>query len=217
MSEEKNENKMSKKQKIIISVLAAILLVISLGAFWDLYGKNFSYNCSKQSTALSTDSNAANVTNGTTANSESLTNSKGGQKGSKQGSKGGAASVGTSSANSSVSSAVYDSCINKTKDNPQCKDCCDCLSGADSATRTSCRNTCATHDFSANSNFITVTAPSVLGRNGDYSSALTQSTVKECKTYCENSMGLECGDYQHCRMACDNKWGVQPGPGGQQQ
>lgn len=107
------------------------------------------------------------------------------------------------------------SCINNTKDNPQCKDCCDCLSGADSAGRTACRNTCATHDFSQNSNYITVTAPSILGRTGDYSAALTQSTADSCKTYCENAMSLKCGDYQYCRMACDNKWGIQPGPSGQ--
>lgn len=107
------------------------------------------------------------------------------------------------------------SCINNTKDTPQCKDCCDCLNGADSTTRTSCRNTCATHDFTTNSSFITITSPSVLGKNGDYTSALTQTTANACKVYCENSMSLKCGDYQHCRMACDNKWGIKPGPSGQ--
>ena len=123
--------------------------------------------------------------------------------------------INTGSAASATLSTAANSCINNTKDNPKCKDCCDCLSGTDSAARTLCRNTCATHDFTKNSNFITVTVPSTLGKNGDYSKALSQTTVDKCKIYCENSMSLKCGDYQYCRMACDNKWGIEPGPSGQ--
>lgn len=57
MFEEKNENEtgkvsMSKKQKIIILILAVVFLVVLVGAFWDLYGKNLSYNCSQPSSAV---------------------------------------------------------------------------------------------------------------------------------------------------------------------
>ncbi len=98
-------------------------------------------------------------------------------------------------------------CINNTKDNPECKDCCDCLIGADSKARTMCRDTCAIHDFSKNSNFITVSAPSVLGPDGDYSVCVEKGSSNECKVCCENSIGLQCGDYRYCRTACNDKFG----------
>lgn len=99
------------------------------------------------------------------------------------------------------------SCIENTRDNPQCKDCCDCLAGVDSKTRTSCRDTCATHDFSKNSNFITVDAPSTLGPNGDYSICVAKANSAECKYCCENTIGISCGDYRFCRTACNNQFG----------
>lgn len=98
------------------------------------------------------------------------------------------------------------SCVNNTKDNSQCKDCCDCLSGVDSATRTSCRDTCAVHDFSTNNNVIIITVPSVLGKEGDYSVCVSKGSA-ECKTCCESQIGLSCGDYQYCRTACNNAFG----------
>ena len=78
------------------------------------------------------------------------------------------------------------SCINNTQNEGQCKDCCDCLDGVASL-RTICRDTCATHDFSANSNFIAVTAPSTLGPTGDYSAALNTGSEAACKLYCDGS------------------------------
>jgi hypothetical protein len=101
----------------------------------------------------------------------------------------------------------FNSCINNTKDNPECKDCCDCLAGADGKTRTECRNACARHDFSKNSDFITVPAPFVLGPNGNYSECIEKGSSCECKSCCEDSMGLLCGDYRHCRTACNNRYG----------
>lgn len=64
---------------------------------------------------------------------------------------------------------TYDSCINHTKDNPQCKDWCDCLAGTNSQTRTDCRDTCAVHDFSKNSNITSISVPSLSGPDGNYS------------------------------------------------
>jgi hypothetical protein len=117
---------------------------------------------------------------------------------------------------SSLSTGNFGSCINGTKDNPACKDCCDCLSGIDDATRTKCRDTCAVYDFSKNTKFITVTAPSVLGANGDYSKCTAKPNSGECKSCCEGSaasgaLGLQCGDYRHCRTACNNKFGNSTG------
>jgi len=217
MFEEKNENEvgkvsMSKKQKITISILAVVFLVLLVGAFWDLYGKNISYNCSQPSLATNNSVQVATPVANETTTSNNQVVKQTGQKGSKQGNKGNSATATTEATTSSANSAVYDSCVNKTKDNPQCKDCCDCLSGADSTTRTSCRNTCATHDFSTNSNFITITSPSVLGEKGDYSTCTNQASSGECKTCCENSMNLQCGDYRFCRTACNTKFGTTSGP-----
>jgi hypothetical protein len=109
--------------------------------------------------------------------------------------------------NSSISlDASFDSCINQTKDNPQCKDCCDCLSNSTSSERTACRDTCALHDFSENSNIISITVPSILGKEGNYSQCVAKGSI-ECKNCCENEIGLSCGDYQYCRTACNNAFG----------
>jgi sugar lactone lactonase YvrE len=43
---------------------------------------------------------------------------------------------------------TYESCINRTFDEPQCKDCCDCI--ADPEQRQACRDACAESDFSDN-------------------------------------------------------------------
>ena len=107
---------------------------------------------------------------------------------------------------SNFSDFSFNFCINNTKDNPQCKDCCDCLTGVDSETRTFCRDTCAAHDFSNNLNTTTITVPSVLGKNGNYSKCVDEGTLT-CKTCCENEIGLQCGDYQYCRTACNNAFG----------
>ena len=219
MLEEKNttesgKSKMSKKQKIVIAILAVIFLAVLVGAFWDLYGKKLlcNCNCSQQSSTADSNSQAANPTNNTGAAIENQATLKDGQKGNKQGTKNNATTTSNASSTTAANSATYDSCINKTKDNPECKNCCDCLSGANGETRTACRNTCATHDFSTNSNFITVSAPSVLGEKGDYSTCTNQASSGECKNCCESSMDLQCGDYRHCRTACNTKFGTTSGP-----
>jgi hypothetical protein len=61
-----------------------------------------------------------------------------------------------------------DVCVNNTRGEGECKDCCDSLD-AGGATRKACRDACPTHDFSQNTDFITVDAPSSLGPAGDYS------------------------------------------------
>jgi hypothetical protein len=119
-----------------------------------------------------------------------------------------------SSGNTSVSADIseYASCINNTTDAPECKDCCDCLEDSDGDTRTACRDTCAVHDFSGNSDFITVVAPSTLGATGDYSECVAEGSSGDCKACCEGSLGLMCGDYQYCRTACNEAFGTTSGP-----
>ena len=106
-----------------------------------------------------------------------------------------------------VRSSTSESCIGNTRDEPECKDCCDCLD-SDSVVRTACRDECAVHDFSGNSDFITVSAPSVLGLDGDYSECVDLGEERGCKICCEDSIELQCGDYRHCRTACNEAFGV---------
>ncbi|MBF0102788.1 MAG: SMP-30/gluconolactonase/LRE family protein [Desulfobacterales bacterium] len=98
------------------------------------------------------------------------------------------------------------SCNNNTTDEAQCKDCCDCID-ADAATRKACRDACIQHDFTQNSNFITVETVSVLGPNGDYSVAVSTGNEQSCKEYCDGSAELSCGDRRYCRDACNAKFG----------
>ncbi len=109
-----------------------------------------------------------------------------------------------------VYAATTDECINNTKDEPRCKDCCDCLD--DTAERLSCRDNCQTHDFSLNSDFITVDAPSSLGPDGDYSAALDLNTESACREYCDTSSELLCGDRRYCRDACNAKYTGEDDP-----
>lgn len=97
--------------------------------------------------------------------------------------------------------ATSETCINNTIDEGQCKDCCDCLD--DPTERKICRDACAANDFNANSDFITVDAPQVLGPDGDYSAAVAKGSERECKTYCDESDDLYCGDRRYCRDTCN--------------
>jgi hypothetical protein len=111
-----------------------------------------------------------------------------------------------SSSSEEIDSSTSESCIGNTRDEPECKDCCDCLD-SDSSVKTTCRDECAVSDFSGNSDFITVSAPSVLGLDGDYSECVSLGEERECKICCESSMELQCGDYRHCRTACNEAFG----------
>ncbi len=93
------------------------------------------------------------------------------------------------------------SCISNTVDEAECKNCCDCLDVP--GERQSCRDTCATHDFSDNSDFIFVDASSVLGPDGDYSLAVAAGSEQACKQYCDESEDIACGDRRYCRDVCN--------------
>lgn len=96
-------------------------------------------------------------------------------------------------------------CLHITSTESQCKNCCDCLD-TDGATRRSCRDSCADHDFSQSSDLTRVDAPSVLGADGDYSAALRGGTEQACKEYCDGSNELVCGDRHYCRNACNARF-----------
>lgn len=93
-------------------------------------------------------------------------------------------------------------CILQTKNNAECKDCCDCLEG-NATTRKNCRDACFTHDFSLNTNFITVSPLSVLGPQGDYSVCAGAGSEQACKECCDGSSSLSCGDRRFCRDVCN--------------
>ncbi|MCP4647620.1 MAG: hypothetical protein GY852_07780 [bacterium] len=103
---------------------------------------------------------------------------------------------------SESTSPDYESCIYNTQDEAQCKDCCDCLEG-DSDTRTNCRDECPTHEFSSNTNYIEVSAPSTLGPDGDYSICVDLGTEQACKQCCDGSEEFSCGDFRYCRDQCN--------------
>ena len=100
-----------------------------------------------------------------------------------------------------------DICLNQTGSEGQCKDCCDCLE--DASLRKACRDDCivkevTTGGFGNNTNLVTVDSPSELGPNGDYSEALSAGNESACKTYCDESDDLLCGDRKYCRDACNS-------------
>ncbi len=97
-------------------------------------------------------------------------------------------------------------CLNNTAGEGECKDCCDCLE--DPEERQACRENCmekagTTDGFSGNTDLVSIDAPSVLGPDGDYSTALSEANEQDCKTYCDESDDLECGDRRYCRDACN--------------
>jgi len=96
----------------------------------------------------------------------------------------------------------HEDCIDHTPDEGPCKDCCDCLEAA-GETRRKCRDECILHEFSLNSDFIIVDAPSVLGPDGDYSMCVQAGGEQDCKDCCDGSEGLACGDRRFCRDACN--------------
>ena len=106
---------------------------------------------------------------------------------------------------------TVETCTTNTTNESQCKNCCDCLD-VNAATRRSCREACAVHDFSLNSDFITVNAPSMLGPDGDYSAALNSGSEQACKEYCDGSDELACGDRHYCRDACNAASFMNSGP-----
>ncbi|WP_319550350.1 hypothetical protein [Desulfogranum marinum] len=96
-------------------------------------------------------------------------------------------------------------CPETARNESQCKTCCDCLE-TNGPTRRSCRDICADYDFGQDSGKVPIDAPSVLGEDGDYSTALNLGSEQACKEYCDGSDELACGDRHYCRDACNAKF-----------
>ena len=94
-----------------------------------------------------------------------------------------------------------DACVNNTRDEAECKDCCDSLD-ADGTARKACRDECPNHDFAQNTDFITIDVLSSLGPEGDYSACTTAGDERTCKECCDGSPDLQAGDRRFCRDAC---------------
>ncbi len=105
-----------------------------------------------------------------------------------------------------ASENTTDTCLNHTGSEPECKDCCDCLKNAEE--RQACRDACIAktqtgEGFDNNTDLITVEAPSVLGPDYDYITMIGLDNEADCKTYCDESSNLACGDRKYCRDACN--------------
>ena len=105
-------------------------------------------------------------------------------------------------------SLTADLCLNNTRAEGDCKDCCDSLS-ADGAARRACRDQCPAHDFTQNTNFILMNAPSSLGPQGDYSLCTAAGNEGACKDCCDSSSALQAGDRRFCRDTCAGKTSAQ--------
>jgi sugar lactone lactonase YvrE len=102
--------------------------------------------------------------------------------------------------------STTETCLNHTGNEGQCKDCCDCLE--DAKARKTCRDSCiakstSSTGFGNNTDLITINAPSSRGPRGDYSAATAAGNERDCKTYCDESDLLACGDRRYCRDTCN--------------
>ena len=102
-----------------------------------------------------------------------------------------------------------DDCLNRTHDEKECKDCCDC-SGLGCQDVVACRDACPLHDFGGNADFVAVSAPAVLGPSGDYAACTSLPTAQDCKACCDCDGAFACGDWKFCRNACAGTAGWPP-------
>lgn len=198
---QENSGKVSKKEKIILLVLAVVFLAVLLGAFWDIFGRKLLCNCGCDSKIINEQARGVQTATSTPNGGQ---RDPGGPGGPKDGVMNSASTVKqnkTNAVDASVSYTSYSQCIENTKDLPSSKDCCDCLSG-DASVHKACRDMAATYDFSKNTVFKTFEIPTTLGQNGDYSACTATGSEQECKQCCENSGKYVCGDYRFCRTAC---------------
>jgi len=110
---------MSNKQKIIIYALTLVLVLVSFGAFWDLYAREHICigNCIKANTPLPSASQASSTT---------TTSTNGGKQQPK----------------ANIDTSLYSTCTASIV-NKACKDCCDSLA-QDTAVIQACKKSCNT-------------------------------------------------------------------------
>lgn len=183
-----------KKEKIILTVLVVVFLVVLVGATWDLYGKKAmtNYLCTALNTEMGNNQTVTTTPDNTTTPVNNQNTSATGQN-----------NKPVQKTDNNIAYSSYSTCLENTKDAPTAKDCCDCLSG-DASLHKACRDATVNYDFSKNTVIKTFTIPSKLGPSGDYSAFTASGNQQQCKQACESaSSGLVCGDYRYCRTACD--------------
>lgn len=114
------QQSVSKKQKIIVGVLATIFLVVLVAAFWDLYGKNMFSKNSQTSNTVTITPVPTNSTNNQPAPSGKLNKQP---------------------KNSNIDTSQFKSCMIGLTDKPSCKRCCEGLN-LDSTLNETCRKEC---------------------------------------------------------------------------
>jgi hypothetical protein len=168
-----------KTKQMLLQIIGLTLLT------WLLVGCGASVNPISETPQTTTENQAATATTATSVNEVSL-----------------APDEPVSSAAETTYTA--DVCLNSTRHEGECKDCCDSLN-ADGAGRKACRDACPTHDFAQNTDFITVSAPSSLGPEGDYSLCTVTGDERTCKDCCDSSPDLQSGDRRFCRDAAGDE------------
>jgi len=94
-------------------------------------------------------------------------------------------------------------CLTRTPNVERCIDCCDCK-GDMCDDRKSCREACASVDYTRNDDFIAVETPSTIGSAGDYMDCFMRGEEQVCKSCCDCSATYACGDYRYCRDVCED-------------
>jgi len=115
----------NNKDKVIVGVLSVIFLAVSVGAFWDLYGKNM---LSSKAIPTPTPSISA-VTPLPTVPKNNQTQENANGKGNKP------------PKDQQVDTTQFASCMTGLTTKKACKDCCDGL-GLDATLNDTCRKTC---------------------------------------------------------------------------
>ena len=113
---------MSKKEKIILGILGLVFLIVFFGMIWDLYGRSlWDKYMAKQPVEQTQfiDNGSSSPTNTKSANGIKKENGT---------------TKGTNKPFSDVSYTTYSTCLENSKDDRTCKDCCDCLGTQSSRT-----------------------------------------------------------------------------------
>ena len=115
----------NNKEKVILGVLSVIFLAVSVGAFWDIYGKNMFASKEILTPTPSISAVTPQPTVPTNNQTQQNTNGKGNKPPKDQ----------------QVDTSQFASCMTGLTTKKACKDCCDGL-GLDATMNDTCRKTC---------------------------------------------------------------------------
>ena len=115
----------NNNEKVIVGILSAIFLAVSVGAFWDLYGKNMFTSKTVLTSTPSISAVTPQPTVPTNNQTQQNTNGKSNKPPKDQ----------------QVDTTQFNSCMTGLTTKKACKDCCDGL-GLDAVINDTCRKTC---------------------------------------------------------------------------